>query len=610
MVNRSGTSYSIPKIGRQTGVAGGSPGVQYSTTAPVVPNAGEPFFKLSDVLKDISTRVEQRLDVQAEIDGSKAGTLAGARDQLPTLQDEGTIRGRAFNISARDAALTRIDLQARMQINDYEQKNMSNPGGFKNAADAFLKGQLPALQEFDPAVAQRFEADYTARAEDANNRIKARQREVIRDQQMESSLRLQLAASDELATQAAGLFSGRPEDVQTRLAGMMKNAGRMVDVANQIGPDGQPLFSARERVAMEREAQETIAVQVGSAWMRAQPDMLSAFDTWKRGEASITIADAEGRQAVMPLREVLGESGYRKAEESFFDSLRSELALSSQIEVAQDRSFKDNSDALYTDMMVIAQGGGVTPGAAGPVRALTLKMVEDQKNRLEPERYLALREIARGGGATVTDGGEYARLAVLDADGQDIRAEVRQAFASQKLTLTDFQKLYDSNNRRVDRGVKEPVQTGRDYLTKTLGALSKEIGIGQSAAIGQADAQYDIDVNLFLQKNNRLPSYVEAKEIAENIRERFSAISAKEALIALPLPKFMTQAEKLSNKMTQVSIMEKIKKTNEEFLKIHNGDINKRNNDSAYLKEIKILKEYHDLIPLKDNEVGRTNSSN
>lgn len=600
MANRTGQGFSVPTLSRETGVSGDVPLVSLARSSGAAKNAGEASFALGSVLRDISTRFEDRLDLAAKIDGERQGAIEGAKDQPPVRADDATIRGRAFNASMRDAVGVRYDLKGREILSEYEQKNMASPQKFKAAAEAYIRGALPEIQAFDPALAQRFEAEFKVRMTDAHERILSRQRDIERDRQVEQALRHQLAVEDEMATDAAALFSGDAKNAQATLARMMSNAARVVDTANHIGADGRPLFSARERIAAEQNAEILVSESIGRAWLSRQPDMIGAFQSWRDGKAEISLQGEDGVIRTVNMKEMLGERGHAMALKSFAENLRSDLSMRSAINAEQDRAFRRNSDAVYTDMMTLAQGGDLPPGAAGPPARLSLQMVEAAKASLEPDKYLALRELARSGGAAVSNGAEYARLAVMDADGQDVRDEARLAYQSGQLSRPDFLKLYDSNSTRVERGAKPPIQTGRDYLTKGLGALSKEIGMAQSASIGGADAEYDIEISAFIDKNQRQPTHAEARDIAERVRSRYSVLSVEDSLVSLPLPRLMTQSERLSKTLSAATIGEKVQKTNEEFLKIHGGDAARRDADPEYLREMRLLKQYHDLLKTKE----------
>lgn len=594
MANRSGQSSSITDLQRGERISAPVPVVNYARTPGVASNAGKASFALADVLKDISVRVENRLDILAQDEAARAGAVEGAKG-IPSRQDQATIRGRAFNAAAQDAVLMRVDLEGRKKLSELEAAAPADATAFRSKADAYVKGHAEQLSAFDPALGQRYAAEFEARALAAEDRIKDRHRAIVRDQQIEQTLRLQLAVQDELATDAAALFSGRAEDAEATLARMMSNSAKMVDAANQIGPDGTPLFSARERVAAERQAQQSVSEQIGLSWLKSQPNMLDAYQSWQKGEAAVDLISGDGIKSRINLREMLGETGYQMAGEAFASELRSELALRNQIEAANDRAFKQQSDALFQNMTVLAQDGG-----------LTLQTVESARRSLEPDRYLSLRALAKTGGAAVSDGSVYARLAVQDADGQDIRDELRNEYTAGRLERSDYLKLYESNSSRINKGVKDPVVTGRDYLAQGLGALSQEIGLPQSVSIGGATAEYEIEINEFISQKQRQPTVTEARDIAENVRARYSVLSVEDSLLSLPLPRSMTQAEKLDRSLNSAMIAEKVKQTNDVYLRKHSGNADRRNADPEYMREIRLLKNYSDVLKLKETGNARS----
>lgn len=583
MANRTGQGTNLPTLNRSSlPVAGVSP-------VPVAADSGvaRGLFSIGGLLREMSGRIEQRLDVQAEVEGRKEGTQAGMADKLPQLKDDTTIRGRAYNNAARDAAITRIDMKSRLYLSELESKNTANPGGFKQKADGYLSGVLTELAQFDPALAQRYEADFRLRSDGVARRLEAQAQAVARDRMLEDALRLQQAAVGDIAQDASGLFDGNPEDVKNGIARMMTGAVRMVDVANQIGPDGMPLFSARERLAFEQKAEATVAEQVAISWMSKQENVLDAWGAWKKGEASIAVADGQGGKLDMPLRELLGERGYQLAEGAFVERLRGQLALDAQVDSARERIFKKNSDETFGDLSVLAQSGG-----------LTLQAVEDARAQLEPDRYLTLRKIAVGGFPEVSDGATYTRLATADLDGQDIRADLREA--ATRLTRADYMELYQRNYTRLQRGQPDPVSEGRDFVGNSLGRLSTEIGFAQSMSIPKAEAEYAQRIQSFVQAEGRTPLLSETLEIGRDVVRRYSVMDTETTLGNLPLPMALSPAQKFSRDLSAKDIETAAQRTTEIFSKKHGGDPAKLENDEIYIREMQLLRDYHQLLMTKE----------
>ena len=591
MVNKTGNSMDMPRIDNRVGVSTAAPRVRYSSTSSASANAGQAEFSLAKTLRGMSDRLEDRLDIIAQVEGLEQGAIDGSSGQLPTLKDASTIRGRAYNAAAKDAAAVQYDLKGRQALSEYERNHAADPLAFKSKAEKYIDGVLPELRQFDPAFAERYKAEFALRTDSAINRVHDRQKAIARDMQLETALRHQLAVQDDLAQDAAALFSGSSQDASVTFERMLANASSIVDTANQIGPDGRPLFSAQQRVAAERDAEKIVSQQIGLAWMQSQPDMLSAFDKWQHGEATFELAGDDGQVSVINLKDVLGARGYMQAEEMFFDQLRSELALSNQVDAARDRAFAENSDALYSDFQVMAQDG-----------TLTLDKVEAARPQLEDDRYVALREIAKGGFATVSNNDVLSRLIDRDAQGQDIRGELRAEKSS--LTAADYNRLYDRNADRLKKGVTDPVSTGRDYVGNSLGKLSTNLGFAQSIAIPKAEAEYETRVQQFIAKEDRQPSHSEALNIANDVVGRYSVIDLETQLTTMPKPMMLPAAKKISRNLSTADIDDAARKTTEHFLKMNNNDADALRRDQRFIEEMDLLNDYQQLLQARETVNG------
>ncbi|MBE2191866.1 MAG: hypothetical protein IAE63_06775 [Alphaproteobacteria bacterium] len=567
--------------------------ISYNTVASK--SANNPFESISMALRNASSHIEDRLDLQAKIEGAKAGTLAG-QNGIPDLQAEDTLRGAAFNMAARDAAQTQFELGGITALNEYEKSHEADPQGFTKKADEYWQGISGKLQGFDPAMAQKLGAQYEIRKQNMLSRIEDKARAIARDRQMEGVLRLQMSLQDDLETSASKLYAPdtTPEQRAALLEQMVTAGGQIASSAHHMGPDGRFLFDAGQRIKLEKAGESAVSKSIGMAWLKSQPDLIGAYDAWQKGEAAIEIPDGQGGVRTAPLKELLGTSGYRLAESEFFDNLRSELALQAQVDTAQDRAFKKNSEQLFSDLSVQAQDGQIT-----------LKAVEAARSQLEPTDYLALRTMAKSGGASVSDGATLSTLVVRDANGEDVKSDLIKAHEDGKLSTEDFRKYYGQNTTRLRQGMKDPVNAARDSLSQRLGVLSKELGLAQSSAIGQANLSYETEISDFVDKNGRQPNIREASDIAEGVFQRFSAMDVDSSIISLPLPRSMTQAERLDTRLSTASIQQKIKTLTDQKLKDVGGDRTKLADDPDYIQELILLKKYHDLLNLKETGNAR-----
>lgn len=581
---------NVPEFEQQRGrVSRGILPVNFSEASPVSPLAGRSSTLVGETLRKISSRMEDRADIHAATEATREGRESG-KNGVPQLRDEATIKGAAFNQAARDAVRTDFDLRARLKMDELEEEHKHDPVGFSAAFSGFSEGHISALREQGyEDIAQDIEGGLSINSRNALRRIEGRAEAIARDRQIENALRMQIKMQSDIEKKAFELFGADPADVPSLMEDLTGSAAKLTETASHIGADGKPLFSARQRIAMEQGASEALGRSIGMAYMQSQPDLLAGYEMFKSGEAKISMIDGDGEAVDINLDDILDPAVKAQVKDAFVKNLRNDLSLRSQIASAQEREFKKQSDALYSDMTVALQDG-----------RLTLNIVEASKASLEPDRYLALRELAKAGGASVSDGRTLARLAVGNANGEDIRDDALGALRSGLLTNDDFVKYYEDNTSRLNVGTRDAVQTGRDYLTKGLGALSSEIGFAQSTAIGAAQAEYEIEIEKFTGENGRQPTTSEARDLAEGLRARYSVLSAEDSLLALPLPRSLTQAEKLSKGLSSGVISDRVKTINSKFLAKHAGDNSARDRDPEYLEEIKLLKQYYDLLKAKE----------
>lgn len=588
VVNRTGQGIRAPELERRSSVSAVIPTVQINQQTNVNRRAGESALAAGVILNDVNAKIQDRLDIQAEIDGQKQGAIDG-QEGLPNLKDDATIRGRAYNRSAKDAASVEFDLNSRMMLSELEEKYSSNPVEIKSKGEAYLNGALPKLQNFDPALAQNFEANFRLRQDSVIKRASAKRDAIARDRQMESALRMQLVLNEDLNADAMELVTGDPNQVQSTLSRMTSSAAKLSDISSQIGADGRSLFSARERIAMSQSAQDAVGRSVGAAWMATQEDLLSGYESWKKGEASITVMDEEGFYTDVNMRDLVGSRVYSDVQQNFMEKLKSDITLENQIDGYQDRLFDENADKIFTDLSSLGQD-----------RPLSLNVVEAVKSQLSSDQYLSLRAIAKNQSPTVSDGEVVARLTLQDIEGYDVRDEARAEFEAGNLSNEDFLGIYKNNKSTLTTGTKDPVTVGRTFLAQNLGNLSKELGLAQSATIGQATAEYEIEIGDFAIEKNRQPTAREARDIAEKISQRFSVMAVDNDISTLPLPKSITQAEKNSKNLNSTNVREKLISASKSYLDKNNGDVVQRDNDPDFIRETILLKKYYDRLIAKE----------
>ena len=203
MVNRTGQGAPIPLF--QGGKASFSPmeSINYGTTSPS--STSNPFQSIAQAIQGVSSHIEDRLDLQAKIEGAKSGTLAG-QNGVPNLQDEMTLRGQAFNMAARDAVETQFNLMGIKNISELEDAHKADPQGFEEKAKSYLDGISQKLSEFDPEIANKLKADYEVRSLSALSRIKSTARAMARDRMLETESVYQDNLKNDIQKTSANIF--------------------------------------------------------------------------------------------------------------------------------------------------------------------------------------------------------------------------------------------------------------------------------------------------------------------------------------------------------------------------------------------------------------------
>ncbi len=287
-------------------VSSGVMPVNFSEMSARSPLAGRSFTQAADLVSKISSRMEDRADIQAATEATRAGRMAG-QNGVPQLQDEATIKGAAFNQSARDAVRTEFDLKGRLKLDEFEDQYQNDPVGFNSAVAGFSDGHLAALREQGyEDIAQDIEGSLDINSRNAMRRIEGRAEAIARDRQVESALQFQMQAQRDLIKSSRMLLDADASEIPDILGQMTDVSLRAADVGEQFGPDGKPLFTATQRVSFGSKMKDMVAEQVGIAWLQKQPDFESAVDAWQKGEAFIEVLDEDGEASKIRLEDALG----------------------------------------------------------------------------------------------------------------------------------------------------------------------------------------------------------------------------------------------------------------------------------------------------------------
>ncbi len=120
---------------------------------------------LSDRLSNFANQQSQVADEQASFEGGRQGKIAGAgKISGVQMQDDSTIRGRAFNQAALLSNAAQIQIDVRTDVADFFRNNQFNVLGFDDQVEKLKKGMLA---EVDPSLRPHVETeinDYASRS--------------------------------------------------------------------------------------------------------------------------------------------------------------------------------------------------------------------------------------------------------------------------------------------------------------------------------------------------------------------------------------------------------------------------------------------------------------
>lgn len=535
--------------------------------------------ELQNMLSGFSNQMENHLDRQAAARGRREGALAGA-DGSADMVDDGTIYGGAYNNAARAAVGLHIETDARLRMDEFESAHSMDAGSFEAKANGYFNGVLENLNKQDPEAANRLSSSLELRKRDAIRRIGERSTAALRDQQLEGGLKQYDALNKDLHDRTARLVEAGDGDIEGLLNGVMQDASQMKQVSHMRGPDGQYLFNARQRAQMDRESTELFEDQVGLAWLRRNDNPQAAMDAMREGTAAIQYTNETGDVQTLKLNQMIGVEAGARVRKKYIDDLRAQYALDAQVEAREEKEFQEGSDKLFVDFSVMAQEG-----------QLKLDVVDAVRPFLDEDHYLTLREVARGGGATVSDGSVFAALSVEDANGVDIRGRLQAEYKRGALSTQDYLSLYGGNTKRLSGGLADPVTAGRDYLKRSLGVLSKELDYAQAVRIGPAMSDYDILMEDFTVKNKRLPTRREANDMARKIVDEYALDDFKEAMGGKSTPLYKRGGLNAVGVKTLEEIKAQGEKVADKFMKKHENNEAAVKADPEYVRAMGELED-------------------
>jgi len=266
------------------------PTIQYSSgSAQALQSFARDMFSMSK-------QYEDQLDQQVQAEAAVQGSAAGAAGEFE-YQDYGTIRGRAFNLAAREAYATTLDTQAIGRLNDIRGQYWNDPDGQKAATESYINGVASELAKKDPAQAAAFRNRNLTRAMPGIEAAKDTVYALTRDQANAALIQNEVALNAEIKAQSADLFSENPERSRAaaQAIGLVQEQYLQIYQAKDPGT-GKPLYSAVEIAKAKREFMDKTMTEASLSWFEEQPDKAAAYLKFSSGDFKIQLNDGAGQK--------------------------------------------------------------------------------------------------------------------------------------------------------------------------------------------------------------------------------------------------------------------------------------------------------------------------
>ncbi len=423
------------------------------------------FTTLTQALARSAEDVNRRLDRQAGEQGRLAGIKAGAagsRENVPTLQDAATIRGRAFNQAAITTFTARLESTSRQRINDMFAKNADNPAELEKALEAYAMGVSTKLTQMIPEVAAAFDTNFPLWAQPFINKASniAFKKAVGSAKQAIGAREAQL--NRDLLAIGADLSDPDPNIQTAAMNAIIAQRAAIEVLLAQTDPrTGAPLFAPDVAAIVRKRNDDAIKKSWVRGWYSKQKNKSAAYLKWRRGLVRIPLGQPDGTVTLVDPR---ADFGFKDEQEldAFMKSNRDiERTIEDQSQALQDKLRKRTSEELVRQMSVMQVRG------AGNV-ALN-QFLTDNVEGFTAAGVKAAQAMSRN--ANVVDDPTYIDLLNTQLDnGIDIAGAIALGTATGKLTTSKGDSFYQRNRNNVRlRSEENPLRLGHSLLRINFG---------------------------------------------------------------------------------------------------------------------------------------------
>lgn len=360
---------------------------------------------------------------------------------------------------------------------------------------------------------------------------------------------------------------------------------------SRVGPDGKPLYSAKEQIRIISNAKEVMLSTASKSWLDQQPNKLKALREWSSGALSIPVFDGE-KIVNVPVKHAFNPAIVNKVEKELIARARNELSISDKMEKHNERINKRISNEVANTLYSSSYTGD-----------LDVNDVDQWRTRLEPKDFRTLKKMAIAKDV-VTEGVTYNRLALEALDGNDVTEAAITALEGGLLNVQDVVTLRNMS-AKDQRGFSTPVAEAQKTLSGILSTVSTSIKGEDLALQSAASRELKDALEDFQDVNNREPSRREANEIATEVAEPYLNRQISKTLLKAPIYGPGKRFKYDRKSLTVDNVNESRKETVIFFRDKWPGNPEAAKSDIRFLEQMRLLEKWEVLASKNETRLAR-----
>lgn len=245
--------------------------------------AAQTARNLATVFGGLSNDLERQIDTDRERAGAKQGKLAAATGS-PVLKNEDTIFGRAFDDAALSTYATRIQIQARRKMVEFEAEYGKRPAEFKKRTSGYIEGVAQEAQNLSPELSVLFKEQMGLIQGQAAGRI-FKNFVALKKEEHEGAIQsLGDVLGHDLGLVSPGLLSQDPDKQAEALATIEAGMSQFDIALKEVGVDGAPKIKPKEAEKKKLELRNTVLERSIQGWFGSLDDRSDAAEQLIQGK--------------------------------------------------------------------------------------------------------------------------------------------------------------------------------------------------------------------------------------------------------------------------------------------------------------------------------------